>query len=100
MVAAIDRLEREISASGFLVGDSFTLADLTAAALFYGVACPSEFPYAMVADRDLPESWREFLDSLAQRPGGRIGSLIFDHADYDPDGGASEFVDAVPGRRC
>ena len=71
VVAAIDRLEREISASGFLVGETFTVADLTAAALFYGVARPPEFPYAMVADDALPASWREFLDSLAQRPGGR-----------------------------
>jgi glutathione S-transferase len=71
MVAAIDRLEREISPSGYLVGDSFTVADLTAAALFYPMARPPQFPYAMVADDDLPDSWREFLDSLAQRPGGR-----------------------------
>ena len=71
MVAAMDRLEREISASGYLVGDSFTVADLTAAALFYGVARPSEFPYPMVAFNDLPDSWREFLGSLAQRPGGQ-----------------------------
>jgi glutathione S-transferase len=77
MVAAIDRLEREISASGFLVGDSFTVADLTAAALFYGVARPTEFPYPMVADDDLPDSWREFLDSSAQRPGGRWVAEIY-----------------------
>jgi hypothetical protein len=25
----------------------------------------------MVADDDLPDSWRELLDALAQRPGGR-----------------------------
>jgi glutathione S-transferase len=70
MVAAIDRLEREISASGYLVGDSFTVADLTAAALLYPVARPPEFPYAMVAADDLPATWREFVDSLGQRPGG------------------------------
>ncbi|MBV9338312.1 MAG: glutathione S-transferase [Solirubrobacterales bacterium] len=70
MVAAMDRLEREISSSGYLVGDSFTVGDLTAAALFYGVARPPEFPYPMVAVNDLPDSWREFLDLLAQRPGG------------------------------
>jgi len=71
MVAAMVRLEREISASGYLVGDSFTVADLTAAALFYGVARPPEFPYPMVAVNDLPDSWREFLDLLAHRPGGQ-----------------------------
>lgn len=77
VVAAMDRLEREISTSGYLVGDSFTVADLTAAALFYGVARPPEFPYPMVARDDLPESWREFLDSLAQRPGGRWVTQIY-----------------------
>jgi glutathione S-transferase len=77
MVAAIDRLEREISQSGYLVGDSFTVADLTAAALLYGVARPREFPYPMVADDDLPDSWREFLDALAQRPGGRWVAEIY-----------------------
>jgi glutathione S-transferase len=77
IVAAIDRLEREISPNGYLIGDRFTVADLTAAALLYGVARPPEFPYAMVADDDLPESWREFVDSLRQRPGGRWIAEIY-----------------------
>ena len=77
MVAAMDRLEREISPSGYLVGDSFTVADLTAAALFYLVPRPAGFPYAMVADDDLPGSWREFLDSLAHRPGGQWLAEIY-----------------------
>jgi glutathione S-transferase len=71
VIAAMDRLEREISSSGYLVGASFTIADLTAAALLYGVARPPEFPYATIAEDDLPESWRELVDSLAQRPGGQ-----------------------------
>jgi glutathione S-transferase len=69
--AAMDRLEREISSSGFLVGESFTVADLTAAALFYPVAHPPEYPYPTLADHDVPDSWRQFLDSLAHRPGGQ-----------------------------
>jgi glutathione S-transferase len=77
MVAAMDRLEREISSSGYLVGDSFTIADLTAAALFYAVARPPEFPYPMIAVNDLPDSWREFLHSLAQRPGGQWISQMY-----------------------
>ena len=72
-VAAMDRLEREISSSGFLVGESFTVADLTAGALFYPVVLPPEFPYPLVAEHDLPDSLREFLGSLAERPGGRWG---------------------------
>ena len=77
MVAAMNRLEREISPSGYLVGDAFSVADLTAAALFYGVPRPAEFPYAIVADDDLPDSWRECLDSLAHRPGGQWLKQIY-----------------------
>jgi glutathione S-transferase len=75
--AAMARLEREISSSGFLVGESFTVADLTAAALFYPVVRPAEFPYPTVVD--LPESAREFLDSLSQRPGGAWVTEIYRH---------------------
>jgi glutathione S-transferase len=76
-VAAMDRLEREISPSGFLVGESFTVADLTAAALFYPVVLPPEYPYPLPAERDLPVSWREFFESLAERPGGRWVAEIY-----------------------
>jgi hypothetical protein len=31
----------------------------------------------MVADDDLPNSWREFVDSLAQRPGGKWVAEIY-----------------------
>ncbi len=70
-VAAMDRLERELSPTGFLVGDSFTVADLTAAALAYPVARPPEFQYSLVAEDDLSDSFRAFHDSLAQRPAGQ-----------------------------
>lgn len=77
VIAAMDRLEREISTSGYLVGESFTVADLAGAALFYPVARPPEFPYPTVADEDLPDSWRQFIDPLAQRPGGHWVSEIY-----------------------
>jgi len=73
--AAMDRLEREISSTGFLVGECFTVADLTAAALFYPVVRPPEFPYPIIGD--LPESAREYLDSLAQRPGAKWVAEIY-----------------------
>jgi glutathione S-transferase len=76
-VAAMDRLEREISPSGYLVGESFTVADLTAAALFYPVALPPAFPYAVLADDELPEPWRQFVHTLAQRPGGKWVTEIY-----------------------
>jgi len=74
-VAAMDRLEAEIGPSGYLVGDSFTVADLTAAALFYPVARPPEFPYPSVTDP--PEPAREFIDSLLERPGGQWVTEIY-----------------------
>jgi hypothetical protein len=36
-----------------------------------GQPAPPEFPYPMATDDDLPPSWREPLDPLARRPGGR-----------------------------
>ncbi len=75
--AGMDRLERELSPSGFLVGDEFTVADLTAAALSYPIARPPEFPYPMVAEDDLSDSWRAFQGGMAQRPAGRWVADIY-----------------------
>ena len=102
IIAALDRLEREISPSGYLVGDSFTVADLTAAALYYPVARSASFPCAMVADDDLPAPWREFLDSLAQRPGGRwIAEIYRQHrggsAELTPAEATSPHLKLTPG---
>jgi glutathione S-transferase len=96
IAAAIDRLEREISPSGYLVGDAFSVADLTAAALLYPVARPPEFPYAMVADADLPASWREFLDTLGQRPGGQWITKIYRRH----RGASAELTAAEAGKLC
>jgi glutathione S-transferase len=86
-VDAMDRLEREIGASGYLVGDCFTVADLTAAALFYPVVQPPEFPYPSVIDPPGPA--REYLETLSQRPGGKwVAEMYRRH----------RLVDAVPAR--
>ncbi len=68
-VAAMDRLEAELSTGGYLVGDSFTIADLAAASLFYPIVRPAQFPYPSVTE--IPAEGREFIDALAQRPGAR-----------------------------
>jgi glutathione S-transferase len=97
VVAAMDRLEHEIATGGYLVGDSFTVADLTAAALFYGVARPLEFPYPMVGSNDLPESWREFLDSLARRPGGEwVAEMYRRHRGRSAELSAAEAARVAP----
>ena len=83
-VAAIERLEDEIGPSGYLVGDSFTVADLTAAALLYPVAQPPEFPYPLVADP--PASAIEYLAPLAQRPGGQwVAEMYRRHRQIAPE---------------
>jgi glutathione S-transferase len=44
--AAMDRVEQELQPSGYLVGDRFTVADLTGAALFTPLIAPPERQYA------------------------------------------------------
>ena len=62
--AALDRLEREIGPSGYLVGEGFTVADLTAAALLSPLTFPPEYPYA---PPPLPPAVRQFQDRFAER---------------------------------
>jgi glutathione S-transferase len=68
VLAALDRLEAELDASDgdYLVGGSFSVADLTAASLFYPVVNPPEGP-AMIAD--YPPALEDFIAPLRSRPG-------------------------------
>jgi glutathione S-transferase len=68
MRAAIDRIEQELQPSGYLVGDRFSVADLTAAALFTPVVCPAERPYAPPLSAPAIDEVREELEA---RDGGR-----------------------------
>lgn len=43
--AGLDRIAAELQPSGYLVGDQFSVADLTAAALLAPIVMPPEFPY-------------------------------------------------------
>jgi glutathione S-transferase len=70
-VDALETLESELGANDYLVGDSFSIADLTAASLFYPLALPPEFPYTSPTWEQLPEGAREFLGGLRERPGAR-----------------------------
>ncbi len=67
VVAAFDRLETELGPRGYLVGERFTVADLTAAALFSPLVSPPEFPYPPAVA--MPESMASFRESLAGRAG-------------------------------
>ncbi len=71
VLAAFDLLEAELEGGDgvHLVGDSFSVADLTAAALFYPIVCPPNAP--LPQDIPLPAPLTEFIDSVRPRPGFR-----------------------------
>jgi len=63
VVAALDRIMAELQPSGYLVGSSFSVADLAAASLLFPLAWPAELQYRYP---DPPE-WRR-LEPLARHP--------------------------------
>ena len=67
--AALDTIEAELQPSGYLVGSSFTVADLAAAALLFPLLRPPEFQY------ELPDRWPDGLEEIragvAEREGFR-----------------------------
>lgn len=67
IVAAMDRLDAEIGPSGFLVGDSFSVADLSAAALFFPLVLPEGGP--VPGDEPAPAGLEAFRAQLVERPG-------------------------------
>ena len=71
MRAAFDRLEAEVGPSGYLVGDSFSVADLTAASILGLFVVPPEFPYIKLPPDERTARFRRFRDSLKERPGFR-----------------------------
>jgi glutathione S-transferase len=65
---AMDRVESELGSSGYLVGEAFSVADLSAAALFTPVLCP---PGRQYPPRTIPPAVRELREELSAREGGR-----------------------------
>jgi glutathione S-transferase len=61
LTTALDRIESERAGGDYLVGESFTVADLTAASLFYPLVWPPEFQYPLPErpSWDLPVSLRD-----------------------------------------
>lgn len=69
IVAAMDRLDAELAAGDgeYLVGESFSVADLTAASIFYPVVGPEGGP--LPPDTPTPPAFERFRDGLRDRPG-------------------------------
>jgi glutathione S-transferase len=70
IVVALDRLEAELEANGggeFLVGENFSVADLTAASLFYPIVGPDEGP--LPTDTPTPPAFERFRAEIGDRPG-------------------------------
>ncbi len=74
LAEALDRIVAERQPSGYLVGDSFSVADLTAASLLYPFAWPAQFQYEL-PDRPPPAS---IVKRLADHPGVKWISEIWE----------------------
>lgn len=69
VLAALDRLDAELESGGgpYLVGDELSVADITAASLFYPLVGPEGSP--VTAADPTPASLVELRAELSQRPG-------------------------------
>jgi glutathione S-transferase len=74
IVAGIERLEAELDGRDYLVGDRFSVADLTAAALFTPILCPPERQYAPPA---VTPPVLELREELGARVGGEWVNEMF-----------------------
>jgi glutathione S-transferase len=80
VAAAVDRLDAELerSGGGYLVGDRFSVADLTAAAILYPLVRPEDGP--LPPGTPSPPAFERFRESFADRPGfAWIGEMYRRH---------------------
>jgi glutathione S-transferase len=73
ILVALDHLESELGSNEYLVGERFSVADLTAAALFYPLVLPPEGPRQYT----LPETFTRFRKRLTERRGFRWVEEMF-----------------------
>lgn len=66
VISGFDRLETELGQGDYLVGESFTVADLTAASLFYPVVRP---PESYVTIERMPEPVERLREELSELRG-------------------------------
>ncbi len=69
VTAALDRIDREREGRDHLVGDDFSVADLTAAALLAPIIVPPEFPYPY--PEPLPDAFESMRATFTEHPSCR-----------------------------
>ncbi|HEX8068298.1 MAG TPA: glutathione S-transferase [Thermoleophilaceae bacterium] len=69
VAAAFDEVESRAGSSGYLVGDSFSVADLAGAALLAPVVWPPEYPDPAWGDEGFRAALAELRGSFSGRPG-------------------------------
>lgn len=91
----MDRLEAELGPNEYLVGERFTVADLTAAALLYPLVLPPEGP---VGPELMPESWHRFRARFEGRPGYRWVERMFARHRRSRSGSGEQAVEPAVAR--
>jgi glutathione S-transferase len=73
--AALDRIEQERQGGAYLVGDAFTIADLTGAALLSPLLQPPEIQYPLSVE--LPPYLQDYRATLLQHPATQWAAGIY-----------------------
>jgi glutathione S-transferase len=94
VLAALERLEVELGESEYLVGDRFSVADLTAASLFYPLASPAEGP--VPGDQMAAEGFERFRAPLYERRGVEWVREMFRRHRHGPAKDIAATVAAAP----
>src|SRR5262249_21175875 len=75
VAAALDRIEHERQGRSYLVGEAFTVADLTAAALLGPLLQPPELQYPL--EVELPRYLKDYRATLLQHPAAQWAAGIY-----------------------
>src|SRR5215813_905986 len=73
--AALERIEQERRGRAYLVGDAFTVADLTAAALLSPLLQPPEIQYPLRVE--LPAYLKDYRASILEHPAAKWAAEIY-----------------------
>ncbi|HUP91052.1 MAG TPA: glutathione S-transferase domain-containing protein [Solimonas sp.] len=75
VAASLDRIEQERQGRAYLVGDAFTVADLTAAAPLGALIQPPEIQYPLRVER--PAYLEEYRASVLRHPAAQWAEGIY-----------------------